>query len=77
MEFPRQCKRFLNYRVFKSFSHSGSDSATQKTLSDISAVGVIRVGQTYRIVVADNDAQCLCVINESDGQLVKEVSFLI
>lgn len=71
MDFSRQCKRFLNYRVYASKNFG-------KALTNISAIGVFRVGppnSAFRFVIADNEAQCLCLVNEADGQLFKEVRF--
>ena len=74
MDFTRQCKRFLNYKVFASKQFDG------KIFSNISALSVLRTGTAangaYRIVFADNDLKCLCLINEIDGKLLKEVNFL-
>lgn len=79
MDFPRQCKRFLNYRVFTSASlgGGGGGGGSSKVFSNISAVAVFRTGPTasssIRIVFADNDSRCLYLMNESDGKIIKEV----
>lgn len=69
MDFSRQCKRFLNYNIYSSKNFG-------KNLSNISAVSVFRVGppaSAFRLIIADNDEKCLCLLNESDGQLLKEL----
>jgi hypothetical protein len=74
MDFARQCKRFLNYTQY-------SREHFHKTLANISALGVFKNVQkisgtqfstNWRIVLADNDTNSLFVLNESDGQLIKE-----
>lgn len=74
MDFSRQCRRFLNYRVL---NHDNF----KKKLENISAVAVLKCGQkvsgqivtTYRIVFVDNDKKSLIMLNEEDGKLMKEV----
>lgn len=70
MDFARQCKRFQSYRVIDN-----------RKLSNISSIGVLRHIQkitnnsfstTYKIVLVDNDEKIILLINESDGQVLKE-----
>lgn len=74
MDFSRQCRRLLNFRVL---NHENF----RKKLNNISAISVLKCGQkstthvttTYRLVIADNDEKSLYILNESDGHLIKEV----
>ena len=74
MEFARQCKRFQNFQFFDNEQY-------KRKLTNISAIGVLKqiqkisntqISTSYRIVIVDNDEKCVLLINESDGQLIKE-----
>ncbi len=71
MDFARQCKRFLNYHVID-----------KKKFTNISAIGLLKqtqkisntqISTTYKIVVVDNEKKSVTLLNESDGEFVKEV----
>ena len=73
MEFSRQCKRFLGCRVL-------STGHFKRKLSNISAVSVLRTVDkksnnsiVYRIIIAENDEKSILMLNESDGEIVKEL----
>ena len=74
MDFARQCRRLNNFRVL-------NEENFKCPLNDISAMSVMKsvqkVGSTmttmYKIIIADNGQQSLFVLNEADGQLVKEL----
>lgn len=76
MDFARQCKRFLSYRVLdnQQLSHK---------LTNISAIGVLKQTQkiahnqfvtSFKIVLVDNDQKLVLLIDESDGHIVKETN---
>jgi hypothetical protein len=75
MDFSRQCKRFLTHTRF-------SKESFKRTLANISAISVFKnvvttkttTTTSYRLVVADNDLKTLFVLNEADGQLIREAT---
>lgn len=73
MDFSRQCKRFNN------FTRYGKDHF-KRTLANISAIGMFKnvapksTVVNYRFVVVDNDLRSIFVLNEADGELLRETT---
>lgn len=72
MEFQKQCRRFNNFRVL-------DESNFKRSLESISCIGTFKTtlkGNQIlnRIVVIDNKEKSIFIINESDGQLIKELN---
>ena len=71
MDFSKQCKRFLNYRVI-------NHDTLKKRFSNISALALLKNTQkltkdtfvvTNKFVFHDNEEKCSYLVNETDGRI--------
>jgi hypothetical protein len=80
MDFNRQCRRFVNYRVF-------NDQQFKTNILNISAIASFKVSNkpqstahgasknpTYNLVVADNSARKIHVLSEANGTVLRTVA---
>ena len=74
MDFTKQCKRFLNYRVI-------NHETLKKRFGNISGLGCMKNVQkiskdnfvtTFKLVFHDNDEMCTYVVDEADGKILAQ-----
>lgn len=69
MDFQRQCRRFLNYRVL-------NEESFKKKFECITAISVFKTTVkgtvVNRFVIADIKDRAIYIINEADGQILKQ-----
>ncbi len=75
MDFSKYCRRFINYK-------SVDEGKFKRKVTNISAIGLLKSAKVqnnsaekimqYKVVIAENDEQSLILIDESNGDLLKE-----
>jgi DNA-binding beta-propeller fold protein YncE len=75
MDFQRQCRRLLNYRIItnEQFGHHLNDISALAIFSNKTRASAGNPSVTiHKFVITDNGTNRILIIDESTGQLVKE-----